>query len=497
MNVLVAGATGFVGSNLIPALLEDGHRVRCLSRDPARARGRLPAEAEIVKGDVRDEPSLSAAMAGVDGAYYLVHSMEGSEFDFEERDRDGARRFAAAAERAGLRRIVFLGGLGDEASQLSAHLRSRQEVGALLRSSRTPVTELRAGLIIGPGSASYVMLQQLVERLPIMITPRWVGTRTQPIAIGDVVRYLVAALDVDCTESAVYEIGGPEVMTYRSMMMRYALARGLRRIMLPVPVLTPRLSSYWVDVITDVSAALARPLIEGLRSEMIVRNDTAVRALGAPQISFEEALVIAERTRASRREAPLLWIRRLPRHLAAFASRRLFPPVLSDQQVRRSGASRQALWESAVAVGGRRGYPMLDPLWRLRGLLDRLVGGPGVNRSGPPAGAVRPGDRLDFWEVVELEAGRRLRMRALMKVPGEAELEIAVHDEQGGSVLVQTARFIPRGITGRLYWWTLYPVHALIFSGMATRIVRRAEKATISGGRPGIDSEREGTQRER
>src|SRR5512141_763959 len=190
------------------------------------------------------------------------------------------------------------------------------------------------------------------------------------------------------------------------MMMRYARARGLKRIMLPVPVLTPRLSSYWVDVITDVPAALARPLIEGLRSEMIVRNDSAVRAFGPPQISFEEALVIAERTRLSRREAPLLWIRRLPRHLAAFARRRLFPPVLSDQQVRRSGTSRQALWDSAVAVGGRRGYPMLDPLWKLRGLLDRLVGGPGVNRAGPPAGDVHPGDRLDFWEVAELEAGQ-------------------------------------------------------------------------------------------
>lgn len=480
MNVLVAGGTGFVGSTLIPALLADGHRVRCLSRDPARARDRLPADAEIVLGDVHDEPSLSAAMAGVEVAYYLVHSMEGGEFDFEERDRDAARQFAREAERAGVGRIVFLGGLGDEASRLSAHLRSRQEVGELLRSGRTPVTELRAGLIIGPGSASYMMLQQLVERLPVMITPRWVETRTQPIAIGDVVRYLVAALNVESDDSAIYEIGGPEVMTYRSMMMRYARARGLRRIMLPVPVLTPRLSSYWVDVITDVSAALARPLIEGLRSEMIVRKDNAVRAFGPPQISFEEALDIAERTRLSRREAPLLWIGRLPRHLAAFAIRRLLPPVLSDEQVRRSGATTEALWKSAVAVGGRHGYPMLDPLWQLRGFLDRLVGGPGVNRSGPPAGDVRPGDRLDFWEVVELDAGQRLRMRALMKVPGEAELEIAVHDEQGGSVLVQTARFIPRGITGRLYWWALYPVHALIFSGMATRIVRRAKKATIS-----------------
>ena len=475
MNILVAGATGFVGSHLVPALLEHGHDVRCLSRDPARAQGRLPADAEIVRGDVHDAQSLMDAMHGVDVAYYLVHSMEGGDFDFEERDRDAARQFAEQAGRAGLKRLIFLGGLGDEASQLSAHLRSRQEVGELLRSGDTPVTELRAGLIIGPGSASYVMLQQLVERLPVMITPRWVETRTQPIAIADVVRYLITSLDDDSVDDAIYEIGGPEVMTYRSMMMRYARARGLKRIMFPVPVLTPRLSSYWVDVITDVSAALARPLIEGLRSEMIVRSDAGTRILGPATTSFEDALAIAEKSRTSRREAPLFWLVRLPRHLADFAHRRLLPAVVSDEQVRRTTVSPEVLWKSAVAVGGRRGYPMLDVLWQVRGWMDRLVGGPGMNRSGPPAGEVHIGDRLDFWEVIELEPGHRLRMRALMKVPGEAELELAVHSEHGESVLVQTGRFKPAGIFGRLYWWALYPVHAVIFSGMATRIVKRSE----------------------
>ena len=474
MNILVTGATGFVGSHLVPILLEEGHHVRCMSRNPGRASSRLPSGVEIVRGDVHDASSLAAALDGMDAAYYLVHSMESGEFDFEERDRDAARQFAFAAKRAGIKRILFLGGLGDEASQLSAHLRSRQEVGALLRSGSTPVTELRAGLIIGPGSASYVMLQQLVERLPVMITPRWVDTRTQPIAIADVVRYLVAALNTSSPEDESYEIGGPEVMTYRSMMMRYARARGLRRIMLPVPVLTPRLSSYWVDVITDVSAALARPLIEGLRSEMIVRSDAAARHFGPATVGFEEALAVAEGARVSRREAPLLWLVRLPRHLNEFASRRFVPPVLSDEQVRRSQADAADLWRSAVEIGGRRGYPMLDPLWRLRGRLDRFLGGPGLDRSGPTASGVRVGDRLDFWEVVELEPGHRLRMRALMKVPGEAELEIAVHQEEGATVLVQTARFVPRGIAGRLYWWVLYPVHALIFSGMARRIVKRA-----------------------
>ena len=475
MKVFVAGATGFVGSHLLPVLLAQRHQVRCLARDPERAHSRLPAEAQIVAGDVHDASSLADALRGMDAAYYLVHSMEGGTFDFEERDRDAARQFAREAARASIKRIVFLGGLGDEAAQLSAHLRSRQEVGTLLRAGPTPVTEFRAGLIIGRGSASYVMLQQLVERLPVMITPRWVGTRTQPIAISDVTRYLVEALNEESDVDAIYEIGGPEVMTYRSMMMRYARARGLRRIMFPIPVLTPRLSSYWVDVITDVSAALARPLIEGLRSEMILRSDTAARKFGPPQIGFEQAIMMADRARGSRPEAPLVWLTRLPHHLAAFARRRLLPPVLSDEQVRRSHAKGAALWKSAVAIGGRRGYPMLDPLWQARGWLDRLLGGPGLNRSGSHAGDVQVGDRLDFWEVTELDAGHRLRMRALMKVPGEAELEMAVHEDHDESVLVQTARFIPRGVLGRIYWWTLYPIHLLIFSGMASRIARRAE----------------------
>jgi len=476
MKILIAGATGFVGSLLVPALITESHSVRCLSRNPARARERLPAGVDIRKGDVHDGTSLAEAMSGVDVAYYLVHSMDANESDFEERDRNAARQFAREAERAQLKRIVFLGGLGDEASQLSAHLRSRHEVGELLRGGATPVTELRAGLIIGPGSASYVMLQQLVERLPVMITPRWVETRTQPIAIADVVRYLVESLRGESRDDAMYEIGGPEVMTYRSMMRRYAHARGLRRDMLPVPVLTPRLSSYWVDVITDVSATVARPLIEGLRSETIVRTDAAARDFGPARIGFEEALAIAEAGRVSRRERPLFWLVRLPRHLREFAARRVLPTSLSDEQVRRSTASPEALWRSAVAIGGRHGYPMLDPLWRVRGWFDRCLGGPGIRRSGPHAGDVQLGDTLDFWEVVELDPGHRLRLRALMKVPGEAELEIAVHRHGAATVLVQTARFVPRGIAGRLYWWALYPVHLAIFSGMASRIVRRAER---------------------
>jgi uncharacterized protein YbjT (DUF2867 family) len=484
MNVLVAGATGFVGSHLVPALLQEGHNVRCLTRDPDRAADRLPEGVDVVRGDVHEPASLADVLTGMHAAYYLVHSMEGDEFSFEERDRAAAGHFAAAAERARLERIIFLGGLGDPSSQLSAHLRSRHEVGDVLRASRTPVTELRAGLILGAGSASYVMLQQLVERLPVMITPRWVHTRTQPIALIDVIGYLVAALNDTSKVDNIYQIGGPEVMTYRSMMTRYARARGLRRLMMPVPVLSPRLSSYWVDVITDVPAALARPLIEGLRSEMVVRDDAAARAFGPPAIGFEEALAAAESERSARVEAPLIWLRRLPRHLGGFVRRRFLPDVLSDERVRRSIAGPAALWASVTAIGGRRGYPMLDPLWRLRGWIDRLLGGPGIDRSASPAAELHVGARLDFWRVVEIDEGHRLRMRGLMKLPGDAELELVVHGENDGSVLVQAARFRPNGVAGRMYWWCLYPLHALIFSGMAGRVARRAENLAAMSATP-------------
>jgi uncharacterized protein YbjT (DUF2867 family) len=476
MRIAVTGATGFVGSHLVPRLLAGGHDVTCISRNATRARKALPEAAHVAEADVRDPAALTSALAGADVAYYLVHSMEGDGFDFEERDRAAARSFAAACDAAGVSRIVFLGGLGDDASQLSAHLRSRHEVGDLLRTGATPVTELRAGLIIGAGSASFTMLKQLVERLPFMITPRWVSTRTQPIAIDDVVRYLAEAAHEPDSADHIYEIGGPEVMDYRTMMQRFAAWNGTRRIMVPVPVLSPRLSSYWVDLVTDVPAALARPLIEGLRSEMIVRDDAAERRFGPPEVSFDEALARSVREgEGPRREAPLVWLRRVPGHLGGVARRRFWPAVLSDEQVRSSDASPDALWRSAIAIGGRKGYPIADVLWRLRGKLDELTGGHGLNRNGPSADEVAVGDRLDFWRVVELEPGRRLRLRSLMKMPGEAELEITVRPSGHDTVVVQTARFRPANLIGRLYWWALYPAHLVIFGGMASRLVRRAE----------------------
>jgi uncharacterized protein YbjT (DUF2867 family) len=411
-------------------------------------------------------------MQGCDAAYYLVHSMEGDEFDFEERDRAAARSFARSAKQAGVKRIIYLGGLADEAGRLSAHLRSRQEVGAILREGAVAVTEFRAALVVGPGGASYEMLRQLVERLPFMITPRWTSTRTQPIALEDVVRYLAAALDDPTTASVVYEIGGPEIMTYSEMMSRFAKFQGLRRVMIPVPVLTPRLSSYWVDLVTDVPAAIARPLIEGLTAEMIVHDDRAVRQFGPPRVTFESALAAGKQD-GERRELPLVWLRRMPGHLLGVLERRVAPPVLTDEQVRTSTRSADDVWLKAVLFGGRRGYPIVDWAWGIRGWIDRKVGGPGLNRGGPAADEVSPGDTLDFWQVVELVPQRRLRLRALMKLPGIAELEISVTPLPiGGCVVVQTARFRPSGILGRLYWWALLPMHLIIFRGMASRLAK-------------------------
>lgn len=470
VRILVTGASGFVGSRLVSALIAAGNEAVCLSRRPEAARARLPAAALVVGGDVQAQAALHTAMHGCEAAFYLVHSMEGDGFDFEERDREAARMFARAADEAGVRRIIYLGGLADDAGKLSAHLRSRQEVGEILREGRVPVTEFRAAIVVGPGGASYEMLRQLVERLPFMITPKWTATRTQPIALGDVVRYLVAALDDGGTTSAVYEIGGPEIMTYSEMMSRFARVRGLRRVMIPVPLLTPRLSSYWVDLVTDVPAAVARPLIEGLTTEMIVRDDRAARLFGAPQMTFEDALAGGQEA-TGRREKPLVWIRRLPAHLVGVAKRRFAPAVLTDEQVRVSARDAREVWMRALEFGGRRGYPIVDWAWRLRGLVDRMAGGPGLNRGGPAADEVAVGDTLDFWRVVELAPEHRLRLRALMKLPGVAELEISVTPlPAGGCAIVQTARFRPSNFFGRLYWWALLPMHFIVFRGMADRL---------------------------
>ncbi len=468
-TVLVTGATGYVGGRLVPHLLARGHRVRCLVRDPARLDGRAwSAAVEVATGDVMRPETLAGALEGADAAYYLVHSMARGA-GFHERDMAAARAFGRAAADAGVARIVYLGGLGDPSSDLSHHLRSRQETGQALREGGVPVTEFRAAVVVGSGSISFEMIRHLTERLPAMICPRWVYTRVQPIAVDDLLRYLVAALDEPRSAGRVIEIGGADVQTYGGMMLGYARARGLRRWLVPVPVLTPRLSSYWVHLVTPIPSTIARPLIEGLGSETVVRTGvarelfpdivpvdylSAVRAAlgvmdgGTVETVWSDALV------TTCGDAP-------PRPLAAREG------MVRERREEVAAASPATVFAVVSGLGGARGYLVCDWTWTVRGALDRLVGGVGLRRGRRDPDELRAGDALDFWRVEAVEPERLLRLRAEMKVPGEAWLEFQIEPRgEGRSLLVQTAHFAPKGLGGLAYWYGLYPVHARIFSGM-------------------------------
>lgn len=476
MQLLVAGATGYIGRRLVPRLLAAGHSVRALVRDPMRAAHQLPEACTLVRGDVLEPTSLGPALAGVEVAYYLVHSMGSGEFGFEARDRKAAANFGAAAWASGVRRIIYLGGLGRDDGPLSSHLRSRQEVGAVLARSGVPTTEFRAAIIVGAGSASFQMVRDLVEHLPVMICPRWVTTRCQPVAIDDVIAYLVSCLEAPATVGRVLEIGGPEVLTYEAMMRDLASMLGRRLWIVRVPVLTPRLSSYWIDLVTSVPTDVARPLIEGLRSEVVVRDPSATALLPLERTAFPTAVRRALAEEPERPHEPARqWCRRLPGRLGRLVRDWLAPAVLHDERTCAAAAPAQTLFATVTAIGGSEGWYAFDWAWRLRGRIDRTLGGPGLTPGSPRE--LSPGGRLDVWQVLEVDPPRRLRLRALMKLPGRAELEFVVGSRPAGSLLVQTARFAPRGLAGYLYWYALYPIHTLVFRRMTTSIVRRAEGA--------------------
>ncbi|MEO5989618.1 MAG: SDR family oxidoreductase [Candidatus Eisenbacteria bacterium] len=476
MNVLVTGASGYIGGRIVPLLLAAGHRVRCMARDPARLAGRPWPGVELVAGDALDPVSLDMALAGMDAAYYLIHSLAAGERGFEARDHEAASCFGAAAVRAGLKQVLYLGGLGDTHEKLSRHLRSRHETGEALRASGAPVTEFRAAVIVGSGSLSFEMIRYLTERVPVMITPRWVHTRCQPIAVRDVLAYLVAALGRPEAIGRVYEIGGPEVMTYGEMMLGYAQMRGLKRWLVPVPVLTPRLSSYWVDFVTPIPKAYARTLVEGLRTEVVVRNDSASRLFAIPATPYLEAVKRAL-DNVEHGAVETDWAGSFP------ASPRDGGVSLEEREGRvferrnrtvRADAAK--VFAVFTGIGGRRGWYHSNILWRMRGSLDRLAGGVGMRRGRRHPNDLRAGDALDFWRVESVEPGHSLRLRAEMKVPGRAWLVFEViPDGPGQSRLAQTAVFEPRGLLGVLYWYALYPLHQIVFSGMIEAICKRAE----------------------
>jgi len=475
MRVLVTGATGYIGGRLVPLLMQQGHHVRCMARDASRLVGRFEG-AEIIEGDVGDAQSLQAACAGVKVAYYLIHAMSDAR-DFRDADRRTALAFGAAARAAGIRRIIYLGGLGQDTAVLSTHLRSRHEVGELLRQSGIPVLEFRAAVIIGSGSISFEMMRYLTERLPVMVAPRWVQTLCQPIAIRDVLAYLVQAIELELGSSRIYEIGGADILSYKEMMLSYARLRNLKRTIVIVPFFTPRLSSYWVHLVTPISARMAQPLILGLHSEVVAKDRRA--AIDFPQIipvGFNTAVTRAlDRYRTVGPQTT--WfdafdVRRLPREFSGVRE-----GMLIDRRERITTAAPPAVARVFESLGGKRGWLYGNALWKLRGLVDSAFGGVGLRRGRRSASNLRLGDAVDFWRVDAYEPGKLLRLSAEMRLPGKAWLEFEVQKHDAGTSLFrQTAFFEPRGLVGYIYWYGVSVFHGLIFANMASRIVRTAEQ---------------------
>lgn len=471
--ILLTGATGYVGGRLLHRLECAGMRVRCLSRHPDVLSRRVAQTTKVVRGDVLDAESLAHSMSGVHTAYYLVHSMESAR-SFEEQDRRAAHAFAVAARGAGVERIIYLGALG-KGGDLSAHLRSRQEVGRILRESGVPTIEFRASIIIGSGSASFEMIRGLVEKLPVMVTPRWVKTRSQPIAVEDVIAYLMQALDLRIDGAMIVEIGGADQVTYLDMLREYARQRGLKRCMIPVPVLSPRLSSLWLGLVTPVYARLGRELVDSLRNETIVTDQSAeelfsIRPLGYRN-SLKRALANEDRDFAETRWSDAFSsLGKIPHWGGTKFGQRIvdsrsvkvtFPPAAAFRPIER--------------LGGNIGWYYGNWLWRTRGLLDLLIGGAGMRRGRRDPAHLVPGDTLDFWRVEEIQANRLLRLSAEMRVPGRAWLQYEIQPEGSGSVVRQTAIFDPVGLWGQLYWYLLYPIHQFMFSGMLSGMVRAME----------------------
>ncbi|HSA55541.1 MAG TPA: SDR family oxidoreductase [Gemmatimonadaceae bacterium] len=482
--LLVTGVSGYVGGRLVLALHDRGERIRCMARRPEELRAHLAPGIEVAGGDVLDPGSLAHALEGVDTAYYLVHAM-GSRRGFEEEESKGALNFASAARAAGVRRLVYLGGLGHE-GELSRHLASRQEVGRLLRDSGVPTIEFRASVIIGSGSLSFELVRALVERLPVLITPRWVAQRTQPIAIEDVIAYLVAAPTLPIAydgEGTVVEIGGADQVSYQDLMREYAAQRGLRRLFIPVPVLTPWLSSRWLGLVTPVYANVGRKLIDGLRNETVVTTPLAAELF--PEIRPRGMRDAVRRALASedREFAETRWSDALSSASGgqpwggARAGSRLVDSRESVVPVAPSAAFRPI-----ECIGGTTGWYDGDWLWRLRGWVDLVAGGAGMRRGRRHPTRLRPGDAVDFWRVDALERDRMLRLRAEMRLPGRAWLQFEVEGDDTASVIRQTAIFEPRGVLGLLYWYALFPVHALIFRGMLRGIAKAA--ARLGSGAP-------------
>ena len=473
--IFITGASGYIGGRLVPRLLDAGYHVRCLARSPKKLESRAWASnprVQIVTGDVADTATLIDALQGCGSAYYLVHSMLASGDEYAEQDRRLAKGFAAAAAASGIERILYLGGLGETGQGLSEHLASRREVEQALASTAIPVTVFRAAMIIGSGSASFEILRYLVERLPLMVTPRWVRTENQPIAVRNVLHYLIAALEVPETIGQTLDIGGSDVFSYREVMRIMAEELRLpRRLVLPVPVLTPRLSSLWIHVVTPLSARIARPLAEGLRNRVVCRDDLAQRLMPQRLLSVREAIHAALGTEEEGQVE------------TSWSDAGVIPgdpdwaggTTYVHSEATTIQASIEQVFQTVCSIGGRNGWYAADFLWKLRGVMDQLIGGPGLRRGRRSATEIQYGDALDFWRVTGIESSKRLELRAEMKVPGVATLEFLIEPHGERSHLTQIARFQPRGLLGILYWYAVMPLHGIVFRDMLLGIRRVAE----------------------
>ncbi|MBP2680381.1 MAG: family oxidoreductase [Candidatus Krumholzibacteriota bacterium] len=472
-TVLVTGASGYVGGRLVSVLDTTRYDVRCLARRPEYLRDKMRTGVQVVRGDVLDPGTLPRALRGVHTAYYLVHSM-GSSGDFVDEDRAAARNFGRAARACGARRIIYLGGLGDPGEDLSTHLRSRHEVGKELRASGVQVIEFRASIVIGSGSLSFEMIRALTERLPVMTTPKWVRVPAQPIAVGDLLSYLLGALEVGVEGNPVYEIGGRDVISYGGLMREYARQRGLKRLLIPVPLLTTGLSSRWLGLVTPLYARVGRKLIDSVRHPTLVRDDSARRVFGIEPMGIAAAIAAALRNE-DHELAETRWSDALSSGgtLRDWGGYR-FGSRIVDSRTSVAASNAAAAFAVVRRIGGKNGWYYATWLWRLRGFLDLLSGGVGMRRGRRDPEKLVVGDVVDCWRVETLEPGRRIRFVAEMKVPGRAWLEFEFKEADGKTAITQTAVFDPLGLGGLAYWYALYPAHRIIFSGMLRRISRLA-----------------------
>lgn len=480
--LLLTGATGYIGGRLLQALEAGGHRVRCVARRPEFLRSRVAATTEVVQGDVLDLASLTSVLHGIHTAYYLVHSM-GSTGGFEEEDRRAARNFAAAARAAAVPRIIYLGGLGDREEELSPHLRSRHEVGDILRESGVQVVEFRASIVIGSGSLSFEMIRALVERLPVMITPRWVSTLAQPIGIEDLVDYLMEALALSFSDNPIFEIGGADCVSYGDVMREYARQRGLTRLMIRVPVLTPRLSSLWLGLVTPLYARVGRKIVDSVCHATVVKDTAALHVFSIRPVGVHEAIHRALHNE-DQEFAKTRWSDALSVSGAAggWGGVRFGSRLIDSRCVRVPVPPPQA-FAPIRRIGGTTGWYYGDWLWRLRGEIDLLLGGIGGRRGRRDPEWLHVGDTVDWWRVEAIEPNQRLRLVAEMKMPGRAWLEFEVTGDSDSSQIRQMAIFDPVGVGGLAYWHLVYPLHQLIFAGMLRGIAR----ASVA---PGPASER-------